>query len=133
MQTLLRWLKYIFIIYTLHSALIQTNAYTDVMVSKKDLSFEVLSIETSQNELIVRGWAFISYKQHFYNSTDHTTYLEFFNINDQFRFQASLTSISQTQMMTYFGSPTCPNHSTFQMPEVCNYHYEQVGLRRKYP
>ena len=133
MQTLLRWLKYIFIIYTLHTTLIQTNAYVDVTVSKKDLSFEVLSIETSQNELIVRGWAFISYKQHFNNASDHTTYLEFFNINDHFRVQANLTNISQSQMMTYFGSPTCSSNSTFQMPEVCNYSYEQVGFEMKVP
>lgn len=133
MQTLLRWLKYIFIIYTLHSTLIQTNAYSDVMVSKKDLSFEVLSIETNQNELIVRGWAFISYKQHFNNSSDHSTFLEFFNINDQFRVQASLSNISQTQMMTYFGSPSCSSSSTNQMPEVCNYNYEQVGFEARVP
>lgn len=133
MQTLLRWLKYIFIIYTIHTTLIQTNAYTDMMVSKKDLSFEVLSIETNQNELIVRGWAFISYKQHFNNSSDHSSYLEFFNINDQFRIQASLTNISQTQMMKYFGSPSCSSISTYQMPEVCNYNYEQVGFEAKVP
>ncbi len=133
MQTLLRWLKYIFIIYTLHTALIQTTAFTDVMVSKKDLSFEVLSIETNQNELIVRGWAFISYKQHFNNTSDHSTFLEFFNIKDQFRVQANLTNISQTQMMTYFGSPNCSSSSTYQMPEVCNYNYEQVGFEVKVP
>ena len=133
MQTLLKWLKYIFIIYTLHSAMIQTTAYTDIMVSKKDLSFEVLSIETSQNELIIKGWAFISYKQHFNNASDHATFLEFFNINDQFRVQASLTNISQTQMMTYFGSPSCSSSSTYQMPEVCNYNYEQVGFEVKVP
>ena len=89
MQTLLRWLKYIFIIYTLQTTLMITNAYTDVIVSKKDLPFEVLSVETNQNELIVKGWAFITYKQHFNNASDHSTYLEFFNINDQFRIKAS--------------------------------------------
>lgn len=113
--------------------MINTNAYTDVMVSKKDLSFEVLSIETNQNELIVRGWAFISYKQHFNNASDHSTFLEFFNINDQFRVQASLSNISQTQMMTYFGSPSCSSNSTYQMPEVCNYKYEQVGFEARIP
>lgn len=133
MQTLLRWLKYIFIIYTLNSTFIQTKAYSDVNVSKKDLSFEVLSIETNQSELIVKGWAFITYKQHFNNASDHSTYLEFFNITDQFRIQANLSNMSQTQMMSYFGSPTCASSSTFQIPEVCNYNYEQVGFEVRVP
>ncbi len=131
MQTILKWLKYIFIIYTLHSSLIRAEAYSDVIVSKKDLSFEVLSVETNQNELIVRGWAFITYKQHFMNASDHSIFLEFFNINDQFKVQASLYNLSQTQMMTYFGSPTCSNGSTYQLPEVCNYNYEYVGFEAK--
>lgn len=133
MQTLLRWLRYIFIIYTVQYCFIQAEAYSDVIVSKKDLSFEVLSIEMNQSELIVRGWAFITYKQHFNNASDHSIFLEFFNISEQFRVQANLNNISQTQMMTYFGSPPCAINSTYQLPETCNYNYENVGFEARVP
>lgn len=133
MQIILRWLKYIFIIYCIHGAFTQVNAYTDVNVSKKDLTFEVLSIETNQNNLVVRGWAFITYKQHYYNANDHSTFLEFFNVADRFMIQANLTNISQTQMMSYFGSPKCAANSTYQIAEICNYNYEQVGFEAIIP
>ena len=133
MQVILRWIKYIFIIYCVHGAFVQVNAYTDQNVSKKDLTFEVLSIETNQNNLIVRGWAFITYKQHYYNANDHSTFLEFFNVADRFTVQANLTNTSQTQMMSYFGSPTCTANSTYQISEVCNYNYEQVGFEAIVP
>lgn len=103
-------------------------ALEPIMVTKYDLPYEVISINTTSNSLQIQGWAFISYKQHFDTSQDHSIYLEFMSVHHQFTIETRLTDLSQTVMMSYFGSPTCADNSTYQIAESCNYRYENVGF-----
>ena len=98
------------------------------MVDKGSLPYEILSIHVSDTHMQISGWAFISYRQHFDSSSDHATQIEFVSLNHHFIVNAHLTSHSKTDLMAYFGSPTCSNSSINQAPEVCNYRYEATGF-----
>lgn len=116
-----------------HSTMLSIKAVDTIMVTKYDLPYEVMSITVNNGSLTLQGWAFISYKQHFDSSSDHSIQLEFVSAHDRFTVDANLTSLSQTTMMTYFGSPSCSETSTFQVAEVCNYRYESVGFTVSIP
>lgn len=111
-----------------HLLRLNSYAWTETTVQKSALPYEIMSIEVTSLGVRISGWAFTSYKQHFINGTDHLVELEFTSINHSFRVKTTYTSISQTSMMTYFGTPTCALTSINQVPEVCNYTYENVGF-----
>lgn len=123
------------IMMVLSTVYLKTDLYAldTIMVTKYDLPYEVMSITSTQDNLQIQGWAFISYKQHFDSAQDHLIQLEFISVHHQFTIDANLTSISQTAMMTYFGSPTCSETSTYQIAETCNYRYENVGFNVNVP
>lgn len=121
-------LKLILILGSLSYFRINANAAVETMVNKKQIPYEILNISIIDNSIVIEGWAFISYKQHYLNDIDHKTELEFFSINDSFRIQAKLTNISLTKQMEYFGSPKCAPVSIDQAPELCNFNYENVGF-----
>lgn len=107
---------------------LSARASNEMLVSKERMPYEILSISMNQNTIEIKGWVLISYTQHYQNDSDHRTELEFFSINDSFRIRASLSSLSMTKQMEYFGSPKCGVNSTNQIPEVCNYSYDNVGF-----
>lgn len=126
-------LKFIFLLGAVSYYRINVNAATEIMVSKKELPYEVLNISMQNNSITIQGWALISYKQHYFNESDHITEIEFFSVNDTFRVRTNLTNISQTNQMQYFGSPKCGINSINQTPETCNYNYEKVGFSVSIP
>lgn len=106
--------------------ILQVNAETGV--TKAKLPYEVISISIEGEYVHISGWAFIAYTQHFENSSDHGVSLDFVSSTHQFRVNALITPISQTKTMEYFGSPICANNIYNQIPEICNYRYENVGF-----
>ncbi len=128
MKILNQILKFIFIIGGVSYFRINAYGASEVMVSKKELPYEILNISMQNSSIVIEGWSLISYKQHYLNESDHLTELEFFSINDSFRISATLTSLSLTKQMEYFGSPICNFNSINQIPEVCNFNYERVGF-----
>lgn len=121
-------LKLIFLLGAVSYYRINVSAANEIMVSKKELPYEVLNISMQDNSITIQGWALISYKQHYINEGDHSTEFEFYSMNDSFRVSANLTNLSQTKQMEYFGSPKCSVNSINQAPETCNYNYEGVGF-----
>jgi len=121
-------LKLILILGSLSYFRINAHAAVETMVNKKQIPYEILNISLVDNSIVIEGWVFISYKQHYLNDSDHKTELEFFSVNDSFRVQAKLTNISLTKQMEYFGSPKCAPVAIGQAPEFCNYNYENVGF-----
>jgi hypothetical protein len=121
-------LKFILILGSLSYFRINAKAAVETMVNKKQIPYEILNISIVDNSLVIEGWVFISYKQHYLNEQDHKTELEFFSLNDSFRIQAKLTNVSLTNQMEYFGSPKCALVAIGQAPELCNYNYENVGF-----
>lgn len=109
------------------------HAASEQVVTKYNLPYEVTQINVTSDAMIINGWAFISYKQHFINGNDHSVELEFVSSTHTFRQSAALTYTTQTSMMEYFGSPNCSASSLFQAPEVCNYSYDQVGFSISIP
>lgn len=109
------------------------KAINEVLVNKDKMPYEILSIKMIDNTIEISGWVLISYSQHYQNESDHRTELEFFSINDSFKIQANLTNLSMTKQMEYFGSPKCNNSVINQIPEVCNYNYENVGFSVRIP
>jgi len=107
---------------------LNVQAWTETTVLKSSLPYEIMSIDVTKQGIQITGWAFISYKQHFIDGYDHQVELEFISVNHNFRVLTNYTSISQTAMMTYFGSPTCSLTTINQIPEVCNFNYENVGF-----
>lgn len=128
MKVLNQILKFIFLLGAVSYYRINVSAANEIMVSKKELPYEVLNISMQDNSINIQGWALISYKQHYINEGDHNTEFEFYSMNDSFRVSANLTSLSQTKQMEYFGSPKCSINSINQAPETCNYNYEGVGF-----
>jgi len=126
-------LKLLLILGSLSYFRINAHAAVETMVSKKQIPYEILNISVIDNSIVIEGWAFISYKQHYLNDTDHKTELEFFSLNDSFRVLAKLTNISLTKQMEYFGSPKCAPVSIDQAPELCNFNYENVGFTATIP
>lgn len=112
---------------------INPNALNEIIVNKDKIPYEIQSIKMVDNTLEIRGWVFISYSQHYLNDTDHKTELEFFSLNDSFVVTAMNTSINMTNQMQYFGTPKCGNNVFNQIPEVCNYSYENVGFKVNIP
>ncbi len=111
---------------------IQAHA-SATLVDKESLPYEILSVQVNETHMVISGWAFISYKQHFDSPADHSTQLEFMSINHSFFVNTNLTNNSKTALMSYFGSPTCSNSSTYQPSEVCNYRYEYTGFSASIP
>lgn len=105
----------------------------EVSVQKSALPYEILTVETNQTSMIIKGWALISYVQHFQDASDHSVQLEFVSIYDSFKVDANLEPISQTTMMQYFGTPTCSWTSIHIPPETCNFIYENVGFSVEIP
>jgi len=128
MKVINQILKLILILGSLSYFRINAHAAVETMVNKKQIPYEILNISLIDNSIVIEGWVFISYKQHYLNDSDHKTELEFFSINDSFRVQAKLTNISLTKQMEYFGSPKCAPVAIGQAPELCNYNYENVGF-----
>lgn len=128
MKVINQILKIVLILGSLSYFRINAHAAVETMVNKKQIPYEILNISLVDNSIIIEGWVFISYKQHYLNDLDHKTELEFYSINDSFRIQAKLTNISLTKQMEYFGSPKCAPVAIGQAPELCNYNYENVGF-----
>jgi len=105
MKILNNIIKLIFLLGAASYFRISVNASNEIMVSKKELPYEILNISLQNNSIVINGWVFISYKQHYLNSSDHKTFIEFFSISDTFRVEAVLTNLSLTNQMQYFGSP----------------------------
>ncbi len=103
------------------------------LVSKDKMPYEIQSIKMVNNTLEIRGWVFISYTQHYLNDTDHKTEIEFYSINDSFKVVAINTSTNMTNQMQYFGTPKCGANILNQIPEICNYSYENVGFKVNIP
>lgn len=112
---------------------LNAKASTEVLVNKEKMPYEILSIKMVNNNLEIRGWVYISYTQHYLNSSDHKTELEFYSINDSFRITANLTNLSMTNQMQYFGTPKCSAESINQVPEKCNFNYEYIGFMASIP
>jgi len=132
MNTILRYLKPLVYLFILRCVFLQVNA-SALPVDKASLPYEISSIQVSDTHMHISGWAFIAYKQHFDSSADHATQLEFVSLHHSFIFNAHLTYNSKTEIMTYFGSPTCPNSSINQPSETCNYRYEYTGFTASIP
>lgn len=128
MKVINQILKLILILGSISYFKIDAQAAVETMVNKKQIPYEILNISLIDNSIVIEGWVFISYKQHYLNDFDHKTELEFFSINDSFRIQAKLTNISLTKQMEYFGSPKCAPLIIGKAPELCNYNYENVGF-----
>lgn len=105
---------------------LKVNAETTV--SKSKLPYEVLSITVEGDNLHISGWALNAYMQHFDSYYDHGVDIEFVSTTETFRISAYSNGISQTKTMEYFGSPTCSYNNYNLIPEVCNYHYDNVGF-----
>jgi hypothetical protein len=133
MKILSNIIKLIFLLGAASYFRINANATNEIMVSKKELPYEILNISLQDNSIVINGWVLISYKQHYLNSTDHKTIIEFYSISDSFRVDATLTNLSLTNQMQYFGSPKCSVNSINQIPEICNYNYENVGFKATIP
>lgn len=110
---------------------ISISAITDV--SKYNLPYEITSMSVENNELLIKGWAFIAYQQHYLSVQTHATQFSFTSSSDVFTIDAELTNYSQTLMMEYFGSPTCTLDSINKNPETCNFSYEYVGFIARIP
>lgn len=132
MKKIEQLIKWFLILSVLRIFGIQTFA-EEVSVQKSALPYEILSVETTQTTMIIKGWALISYVQHFQNGSDHSVQLELVSIYDSFKVDASLEPISQTTLMQYFGTPNCTSGSINMPPETCNYVYENVGFRAEIP
>lgn len=104
------------------------NVQAETAVTKAQLPYEVLSINIEGDNLHISGWALAAYVQHFDSYLDHGVDLEFISAVDSFRISAYSNGISQTSTMEYFGSPTCAYGIYNQIPEICNYHYNNVGF-----
>jgi len=109
------------------------KAMNEQLVNKDKIPYEILSIKMVNNTLEIRGWVLISYTQHYLNDSDHSTELEFFSLNDSFKVLATNTSTNMTNQMQYFGTPKCGPNILNQIPEVCNYSYENVGFKVNIP
>lgn len=109
------------------------KALNEVLVNKDKIPYEIQSIKMVNNSLEIRGWVFISYTQHYLNDSDHKTEIEFLSINDSFIVSTINTSTNMTNQMQYFGVPKCGSNSINQIPEICNYSYENVGFKANIP
>lgn len=110
---------------------ISIKAITEV--SKYNLPYEITSMSVENNQLLIKGWAFIAYQQHYLSENTHATQFSFTSLSDGFTIDAELTNYSQTLMMEYFGSPTCTLDSINKSPETCNFSYEYVGFIARIP
>lgn len=126
------WLPWL-TLFLLRFWLLDIHAATETSVTKYNLPYEITGVSIDQGSLVISGWAFISYQQHFIDSSDHQVEIEFISAGHGFREVAQLTMSSQTSMMEYFGSPQCSSTSLYQAPEICNYRYDNVGFTLKVP
>jgi hypothetical protein len=126
-----RWWHILPFLWSVSGMFTPTHALTNV--TKGELPYEILSIQVDETHMHIHGWAFISYKQHFIDESDHAVAVNFLSLSHQFTINAQLYNQSKTDLMHYFGSPMCSTNSTHQIPEVCNYHYERVGFVASIP
>ncbi len=109
------------------------TVHAETTVSKAKLPYEILNINVEGDNLHIYGWALNAYVQHFDSYYDHGVDIEFVSATDTFRISAYSSNLSQTNTMEYFGSPTCSYGVYNQIPEICNYHYDNVGFNAYIP
>ncbi len=103
------------------------NASVSVVL-KSELPYEVHQMLTTNDTLIIQGWAFINSNQHFTDETTHTITIEFTSTNDRFSVATTLVDHDMTQLMFYRGSRMCGANEYNKSSSICNYTYQNVGF-----
>lgn len=122
----LKWIIILFSLQSLRQYSLIVHASTDV--TKYNLPYEITDMRIENQSLIITGWAYIAYQQHYLDQSTHSTQFYFYSDLDTFIVDAQLLNFSQTLMMEYFGSPNCSLTSINKYPESCNFAYENVGF-----
>lgn len=107
------------------------SAYADA--SKKELPYEITDIVMKENEIVVKGWGFLSYEQHFYNAGTHRYRLELTNGKEVIQIPGTIRNVSQTKYMKPGGVRKCRWNEYHKKGSVCYYDLENVGFEFHIP
>lgn len=102
-------------------------------VSRRELRYEITSIDYSTNQLIITGWGFTYMQQHYIDSSTHDIFVQFENESQTSRHKATLMSIDQTQLLRYGNAPRCKDNVYYQHANICYYDYANVGFTVSVP
>lgn len=76
----------------------------------------------------IMGWAFIMDAQHYNNEQTHSYKLRLQSKNHTIEIYSKPYNISQTEVMSYYGSRRCYNNEYFIDASICNHDYNYVGF-----
>ena len=97
-------------------------------VSRRELRYEITSIDYFNNQLRITGWGFTYMQQHYIDSSTHDIFVQFENESQTSRHQATLLPIDQTQLLRYGNALRCKDNVYYQQANICYYDYANVGF-----
>lgn len=101
--------------------------------TKKELPYEITDIVMKEKEIVVKGWGFLSYEQHFYNEGTHRYRLELSNGKEVIQIPGTIRNVSQTKYMKPGGVRKCRWNEYHKTGNTCYYDLENVGFEFHIP
>lgn len=102
--------------------------------NKSDIPFEIYSITTTKDSLVIKGWGILTQQQHFNSTSSHSYQLELVSDkNHKLSFKATPEKNDQTNNMKYIGVPMCGANALNMPYQTCNYSFTYSGFTFKVP
>ena len=102
-------------------------------ITKTEMPYEVLSIQTGSTGFEITGWGFIADSQHYLGDGTHSFALILDDGQKRKRIEATSTTIDQTELMRVQGVRRCGNNEYRVSSDYCYYDYKNVGFKANIP
>lgn len=96
--------------------------------NKKVFPFEITSVISSNDGILIRGWGMASVTHHYDSSSSHYYELILEGKKDRLTFSATPHYYSQTNTMKVYNVRKCAMNEYYKTGGVCYYNYDYVGF-----